>query len=210
MTRPTRQAVTLVTLLCVANLLTGCFRLPHGTPVPRRWVLAPTSEAPQLARFTHSLGVGPVELPGYLDRSEIVERLSPHEVRANSFDVWAEPLSVGTQRVLSEEIRRRVPGLAIVDFPWKGPADLDHRLTVVISRFEHDVPSGAVVLEASWALRSIASGELIAVRSQSFHEAVVKSGFDEVTASMSRAVAAFANEVAADLLAATTEDAEGA
>src|SRR5262245_19194049 len=39
-----------------------------------------------------SIGVGPVIMPGYLDRTQIVTRSGPDRVKLASFHRWAEPL----------------------------------------------------------------------------------------------------------------------
>jgi len=187
-------------LLCVASLVVGCLHLPEQAPPPRRWVLAAPGDTAPADTFTATLGVGPVELPAYLDRSEIVERLSENELRDNAFEVWGEPLAAGFQRVLATEVAKRVPGLAVVGFPWKGPADLDYRLTVVVTRFEHDVPGDAVVLETGWALRDVRQGGgPIASRVETLREPVQGSEFDAVITAMSRAVAGLAERVATAL-----------
>ena len=40
-----------------------------------------------------AIGIGPVTLPFYLDRPQIVRRTSPNRLEIAEFDRWAEPLS---------------------------------------------------------------------------------------------------------------------
>jgi hypothetical protein len=88
-------------------LLAAC---ATGTSAPSRfYVLAPLEapEAePQLAPGERCLaiGIGPVEIPAYLDRPQIVTRLSNNELNLAEFDKWAEPLRDNLIRVLAENI----------------------------------------------------------------------------------------------------------
>jgi uncharacterized lipoprotein YmbA len=186
----------LAVLFALTAVATGCLRMPGETPPARRWVLSTGIESVQIDSFSSSLGVGPVEIPQYLDRTEIVERLGPNEIRANGFDIWGEPLDLGIRRVLASELAQQVPGLAVVSFPWKEPARVDRRLTVVVTRFEHDIPSGSVVLQVGWALSDTHGGDRIAARLDTFRQPVASDGFEGITDAMSRAVNDLATDIA--------------
>ena len=71
----------------------------------------------------------------------------------------------------------------------------------MVARFEHDVASGAVVLQVGWALTDARSGERIAARLQTFEPPVVSDGFAGFTDAMSRAVKDVATNVAPTLKA---------
>jgi uncharacterized lipoprotein YmbA len=51
-----------------------------------------------------AVGVGPVELPDYLDRTEIVTRVSPNKLELAQFDQWAESLESNFSLVLAENL----------------------------------------------------------------------------------------------------------
>ncbi len=69
---------------------------------------------------TVTIGVGPVIVPGYLDRIQIVTRTDTDQVEFSTFRRWAEPLEDGIAQTLAEEIADRVPTERIVAFPWRG------------------------------------------------------------------------------------------
>ena len=51
-----------------------------------------------------SLGVGPVRLPGYLDRREIVTRVAQSRFDVSENDRWAEPLDENFTHVLAQNL----------------------------------------------------------------------------------------------------------
>ena len=73
-----------------------------------------------------SIGIGPITLPIYLDRSQIVTRISRNELKMDEFHRWAEPLKENFFRVLAVEKYRRLQLLSEMRLP--GEATLEFRL----------------------------------------------------------------------------------
>src|SRR5262249_41280271 len=84
---------------------------------------------------TRTLTVGPVILPAYLRRREIVSRIGDNEVRASDTHRWGEDLGHGLARVVAEDLSAEVPGLRASTSAWRD-AGADYRLTIEIERFE--------------------------------------------------------------------------
>ena len=82
-------------------LLAAC-----GTSEPSRLytlsALPDRSEGAAVARAaTPAVGVGPVTLPQYLDRPQIVERTGPNRLEIAEFDRWAGDLKKNLEQVLA-------------------------------------------------------------------------------------------------------------
>ncbi|MFW6242141.1 MAG: PqiC family protein, partial [Thermodesulfobacteriota bacterium] len=73
-------------------LLAALFLLPVacGRSLPTRfYLLTPQKTGPGAAPTAGpSVGVGPVELPDYLDRPQILTRAGEHEIHFAEFDQW--------------------------------------------------------------------------------------------------------------------------
>src|SRR5262249_6651652 len=97
------------------------------------------------------IGVGPVIMPGYLDRTQIVTRGGPDRVQLATFHRWAEPLDNGIARILADEIGARVPTDRIVTFPWRGVVArvIQYQVVVAGDRFDGTL-GGGVTLHARW------------------------------------------------------------
>jgi len=65
------------------------------------------------------IGVGPVSIPDYLERSQIVTGVGTDRVEFLMLHRWAEPLENAITRILAEEISARVPTERIVTYPWR-------------------------------------------------------------------------------------------
>ncbi len=97
------------------------------------------------------VGVGPVRLPEYLNRPQIVSRTSGNEVGVQEFYRWAEPLKDGLPRVLAENISQLLNSTQVAVFPWSRSFQLDVQVAVEVLRFD-GIPGGEVTLDALWTL----------------------------------------------------------
>ena len=166
---------------------------------PRPWLLAPMPGTPDSAELSATLGLGPIEFPEYLNRRAIVERVGPTELRENDFEIWGESLRTNFRDTLASNLALLVPGLAVAQFPWSGLSRVDYRLTMAVSRFEHDIPSGAIVLEVGWTLHRASETRSLMRKRQLFREPVEGKGFEAITTAMSRTLATLSREIATSL-----------
>lgn len=141
------------------------------------------------------LGMGPVEIPAYLDRPQIVVRISPNEVQPSDFDQWAEPLAQGIARVMAEAISREVCIKRVEYFPWKSSAGVDYQVSLRVKRFEA-VPDQRMELMAHWGLygsdprRPLLEGEL------EMTEPVSGKAYEQMVAAQSRLLEKGASRIA--------------
>jgi len=133
-------------------LLAGCF----GTSPPTRfYTLSPVENRriPAPAAFAAVLTVGPVTIPDYLERRQIVSRTGENGIVLAEFDQWGGSLDDEITRVLVAAIAERLAPLRIAVLSGKSLAMADtegeYRLPVKVSRFD-GARGGTVVLNAVW------------------------------------------------------------
>ena len=152
-------------LFFVLSFLLGCV----GSNPTRLYVLRPsevgtnpnftveahpsTSSAKNKAQSV-KIGIQPVELPGYLDRSQIVTEISANQLAISNLDEWAEPLKDNLTRLVLEELTNSIGPNNIVALPVDDDSQLTHKLAVRIMRFE-TLPSHEAVVEARWFITSV-------------------------------------------------------
>ncbi|MEZ5503184.1 MAG: PqiC family protein [Halioglobus sp.] len=91
----TTHYLHLAWLLTLGMVLTGC-----GSSPPNNYYVLSAHEFATPGGGTPTLGVGPIEVPQYLSRTNLVFNDADNTLRVASLDLWAEPLSDGIQRVL--------------------------------------------------------------------------------------------------------------
>ena len=189
----------LAALTAIALLLSGC-----GTTKPSRfYTLNPISETESVATASTdaeygTIGVGPVNLPQYLDRPQIVTRVSPNRFEIAEFDRWGGALKDDFTRTLAENLARLMPAERIATHPWRRAASIDYQIPLEIVRFDGERGKD-LVLNVDWQI--LANGgdtQLISKRS-SFEETVAGTSYDDMVAAQSRALGRLAREIAETL-----------
>src|SRR5215475_2705553 len=143
--RPNRR--TLLTALALSPLFAAC----STTSPTRFYVLSTSADKPEGAPANVSVGVGPVNLPQYLDRPQIVTRLSSNQLVVGEFDQWGGQLDDNFSRTLAGNLSILLQTDQVQLYPWKDDASLGFAVTVDVINFEQDV-DGSSLLDVYWSL----------------------------------------------------------
>jgi uncharacterized lipoprotein YmbA len=153
--------------LLVALLMTGgCSTTPASNYYVLERVTVPAdSPLPPLT----PVALGPVELPAYLERPQLVVR-DQGRLRVKEFERWGEPLSDGVANRMTQGLSAAT-GVDVIPFLWPGGTGVAWRIPVEFIHFEAD-GSGRALLEARWAVFS-PEREDTGVRGRARHETPV-------------------------------------
>lgn len=148
-------------LLIALTGLAGCF----GPRLPDQFYMLHSLPGPPLEGGGLAgdplIGLGPVRIPAYLDRPQIVTAISASEYRLNENQRWAERLDVTITRVSAENLAALLRTDRIVVHPW--PREPRPSLQASINIQEMHVDAlGKARLVALWSLR--AGSELVVNR----------------------------------------------
>ncbi len=183
-----------------------------GTSRPSRfYTLAPAEvrDVPALADSTALVAVGPVELPGYLDRQQIVTRTGENELVVSEFDRWGGSLEREISSAVVATAADRLAPRGILVFPWRSipptPATGAYRASITISRFDGTL-GRSVVLRGRWQLVRERNGkeELMGVKEAAIVEHVEGGDYQALVAAMQRALVRFGVDLADGVAAAAT------
>jgi len=186
----------MLTIVALLMHLAGC-----ASSAPTRfYVLSPLASSkaePQALKDEGciAIGIGPVELPAYLDRPQIVTRLSENELDLAEFDKWAEPLKDNFSRVLVENLSTLLCADAISIFPWKGPTPIDYQVEVTVIRMDGNV-GGNASLVARWAIVRQNDRKMMLTRQSSFSRLLSSESYKALVSAQSRAIADLSREIA--------------
>jgi uncharacterized lipoprotein YmbA len=177
-----------------ALLTPGC-TLIGETPSARFYVLAPAVPETDEASSSVSIGVGPIALPRYVERPQIITRASRNRLEFYEYDRWAEPLDDAVPSVLTEDVARILGTDSVVTHPWRGSVDVDYQVTARIVRFDAEV-DGPAVLVARWRIYD-GSGRSVLVMRRSRFEATAATarGAQGVVEALNATIGAFAAEI---------------
>ena len=165
------------------------------TEPSRLYVLSATEPAAQRSPQGLSLSVGPVVLPKYLDRPQIVTRPSANELTAAEFDRWGGRLEDNVTQVIGENLSRRLRTSRVALFPAEAGNRSDLRVSVTVSRFECVSDSGECVLDARWQIVGTAAQSQPTMGASGLTTRVSGSGYPAVAAAMSQLLGNLSAEI---------------
>jgi len=142
-----------------------------------------------------AVGLGPIRLPEYLDRPQIVTRVSPNEVRFAEFERWAAPLAGSFSSTLAENMSTFLGTDRIALYPWKATTPIDYRVEIEVSRFDGK-PGDSVLLQSQWIVFSKDRTKVLRTKTSSLSEPVNGKGYEALVAAQSRALATLGREIA--------------
>ena len=140
------------------------------------------------------IGVGPITLPKYLDRPQIVTRVGRNQLALGEFDRWAEPLQDNVARVLAEHLARLVPTDQILLHPWPRSATLDYQVSVEVLQFDGWL-GGESTLLARWSILDGAEHELFN-RMVHLHAPTGGQDYDAMVVAMNQMLETLSRDIA--------------
>lgn len=96
-----------------------------------------------------TLGIGPVRLPPYLDRRNIIVRSNASEFELVELSQWAEPVQDMFARVTADNLSVLLGTNRVILFPWRSSMPVDYQVTVQTAQFDGRLGE-QVVLRAHW------------------------------------------------------------
>ena len=189
----------LAKVLFLVTLISLCGCLGRSQPT-RFYLLQPITASPPAAPAAGKvedmrIGVGPITLPEYVDRPQIVTLVGPHELDLAEFDQWSEPLKDSVPRTLGENLSALLFTQHIYLYPWTGSANIDYQIEVDITRFDADL-GGNAMLAARWTLTSGDNKQVLAVKHSTITRPTGGTGYEDLVAAESGALEQLSREIA--------------
>ena len=189
--------------LVMSLLLSGCI---SSSPPARFYTLTPEideSESGSVSIAADTVGVGPIELPRYLMRPQMVSRAEGNRLVIDEFARWGDSLDLQVGRTMVQNLTDLSHDTLVLPFPWRTDFEPDLRVIGDVTRFEVD-DSGTVRLDVRWAVTNVATREPLIIKDANYRGSADPSDPSSMAAAMSEALAQFSREAAAALSEAAT------
>jgi len=152
-----------------------------------------------------AIGVGPVELPKFLDRPQIVTRKSQYRIEVSEFHRWAGSFSEDFLRVLAKNISMLLSADRVSAYPWTDQFSPTYRIPLTVDQFDGQL-GGHVVLNVTWSVwRQKGENEPV-VRHTRIKEPVSGETYDALVEAQSRAIAALSRAIVDEMAKVSRRD----
>ncbi|MEM5787918.1 MAG: PqiC family protein [Syntrophobacteraceae bacterium] len=188
-----RKLFVLMLLLSIFVATPGC-----GTSEKTKfYLLRPMVEKSALVEDLSGsapvIGLGPIGIPEYLNRPQIVTTSGTSKLELAEFHRWAEPLEQNFSRVLAENLSAQLPESRIVLFPWERSTTVNFQVKVSVVNFSGESGRRAV-LDVRWSL--IKAGKVSSEKHSVFEQPLKSGEIEELVMAQSRTVADLSRAVA--------------
>ncbi len=183
-------------LILMVILLAGC----STTPAVKYYTLNPCpGMQPDISQAvsgtTPAIGVGPVGFPSFLDRPQLVTRISQNRVEVSEFHRWAGSFQEDFLRVLTKNISMLLPADRVAAHPWKKQFSPTYRIKLNVEQFDGRLGKD-VILGVTWSVAKQKDEKNPVVKKNSLiKEAVSTEGYEAIVAAKSRAIAVLSQEI---------------
>jgi uncharacterized protein len=200
--RPAQRLMLTLLGVCVLGAA-GCSSVLAPRPdLSKFYILTPQSSAGQVGQTSAgagmSIGLGPITMPEYLNRPEMVTRTGPNELHLSENDRWAEPLEAGFTHVLTRDLAMRLGGAQIHAFPWYNSTSINYQVKVAVHHFETDV-SGRSQLVAHWAITDGRNHEVLDSANTTLAQSSASGDTAAGVAALSHLLGEFSDRIATQL-----------
>ena len=172
----------------VAVLLAGCAGVSDSYYLLTAAGPAPSGGGP-------GIGVGPVSVAEYADRSNLIFQSGPQKLEVAESHHWAGEVRKSVATAMAANLGRQLGTGNVRTYPWERDDELRYQVAIDIRQF-HGTSDGQALLEASWRVYQLPGGRLISARSGTYLELQRRDGFEELAAAQSRALVRLAEDIA--------------
>ncbi len=154
-----------------------------------------TEETPSRVEDGTVVGIGPVDIPSYVDRAHLVIRAGETELELLESDRWVEPLQRNLTRVLIDNLSQELASDGINALRWDEGFSLDYRIRIEFTQLDFS-KTGEVSLGARWIISWQDSQETLVIKTSRFHTSSIPGDYRSLVSEMSRHVESLSREIA--------------
>jgi uncharacterized lipoprotein YmbA len=182
-------------------VIAGCASSTPPTDFYTLSSLARVEERKPGARFSReiTLGIGPVTLPQYLDRPQIVTRPSPNRLELAEFHRWGSSLGQDFSRVLAENLSIFLPAQHILAYPWDERIPINYQIALAVHRFEGKLGE-YILLDIQWMVFDQMTRKVLFAKRSKIRQPMASADYEALVFAKSQALAALGRQIADEII----------
>jgi len=186
---------------CFALTLGGCISLPNGpmSPNPRFYLLSATSGPPVIKKINITpgvfIGIGPVKIPEYLNRPQMVTNDKAGTLKFDEFDRWGESLDIGIARLIREDLTAMLPEAKLAVYPWNPSVTVRYQVAVEIVQLDSELDKG-IFLAVQWMIIDLKNSKTVMIKRSEFRRPISPQDYAGLAQTLSAACASLSGQIA--------------
>ncbi len=184
--------------VCLVLVLSGCISV-QNSPTPRFYMLSAINESQISKRMDIAsdvlIGVGPVKIPEYQDRPQIVTQGKDETLKFAQFDRWGESLDLGVERLIAEDLTVMLPGAKFTLYPWNLTIAVKYQVVVEIVQLDSELDKD-LFLVAQWLVIDAQNTKTMIIKRSEFRQLIKPQNYSGLAKTLSTACATLSSEIA--------------
>ncbi len=176
----------------------GCMSVPN-TPNPRFYTLGAIGENQAAQKFNIApntiIGVGPVRIPEYLNRPQIVTKDEEGMLTFAQFDRWGEPLDLALSRLISANLTLLLPGVNMEVYPWNIAIPVEYQVLADVVQLESELDKD-LFFAAQWSLLDAQNNKMLFTKRFEFRKPIEPHSYSGLVGTLSMACASLSRDIA--------------
>lgn len=188
-------------VILLAFVFSGCLSVSNS-PTPRFYTLRLVNNAEESKKFDIApnviIGIGPIEIPEYQDRPQIVTRNLDGRLIFAQFERWGEALDSAVARIILENLTVMLPQAEFQVFPCSFAIPLDYQVIVSVMQLESRLDKD-IFLVAQWTVIDSKTKKMLLTKRSEIRQAVNPHNYSGLVLALSRTVTLLSGEIAENL-----------
>ena len=194
----------------LALTLGVCISLPNNpiSPTPRFYMLSFIDKTQVSKKINISpvvlIGVGPVKIPEYLDRPQMVTKDKEGILKFDEFDRWGESLDLGLARLIREDLTVILPGSKLTLYPWNPSIAVKYQVIVEVVQLDSELDK-EMFLVVQWTIIDVQNSKVVIIKRSEFHQPINPQNYAGLAQTLSTACASLSSQIAQALVILNTK-----
>ncbi len=181
-----------------ALVLSGCISVPNS-PTPRFYMLQSVKDNEVSKKVNIApdvlIGIGPVKIPEYQDKPQIVTQGRENMLDFAQFDRWGESLDLGLARLIGEDLTAMLPGAKFTLYPWNSTIAVKYQVVVEIVQLDSKLDND-LFLVAQWQVIDAQTTKTMVIKRSEFRQPITPQNYSGLVKTLSAACASLSSEIA--------------
>lgn len=183
---------------CLLFVLLGCIT-PADSPTSRFYRLQAIDKI-QLGEEINVpsgliIGIGPVEIPEYQNRPQIVTQNENKMLMIAQFDRWGEPLDLGLARLISDDLTALLKDANVQVYPWNLAIPVKYQVIMDVIKLESQLDKD-LFLVVQWSVLNAQTNKAMLMKRSEFRQPIEPHNYAGLTKTLSAECVELSREIA--------------
>ncbi|MBI4706427.1 MAG: membrane integrity-associated transporter subunit PqiC [Candidatus Omnitrophica bacterium] len=201
MTRFKNDFCNVVVIMFFVFIMGGCLSVPESQN-PHFYMLQPLENDQIIQKFNllpeAIIGIGPVKIPEYLNRPQIVTLNKDATMRFSEFDRWAESLNFLLAGVVRENLILMLPGAKFEIYPWNVAIPVKYQVMIEVVQFDARLEKDLFFV-VQWSVFDINNKRMLAIKRSEFRQAIDQHNYSALVSAFNLECGSLSSQIAEEI-----------